>query len=235
MRVLTLVLYSEDLPVYKEHLKAWRMYSKSNSSFDVFFIISSSTCTKTKLIDDILYVSGEENLQTMTNKFISALDYFEYQNYDFILRTNMSSFWVFQNLIPVLEKLPRENLLAGEICENYFVSGAGMIFSPDVCDFLRYNRIALFQFASDILDDVKISIFLRTFYDITYTQIYPRRYDINVPDDGKEEKIPHDTFHFRVKQPTEKRYLEFEIMNNLYKRFYNNSNVLPNEPSSSQS
>lgn len=233
MRLLVLVVYSEDLPVHKEHLKAWRLYLKNHSSCDVYFIISSTAYTKTTLIDDILYVPGEENFETMAYKFIGALDFFDYKSYDFILRTNMSSFWVFHNLFQVLEQLPKENVLAGEVWGN-FVSGAGMLFTPDVCEILVYNRIGLSNFKTLAGDDIRISQYLNFFHDIPYTQLYPKRYDIEFPEDGTEEKIPSDIFHFRVKHVPEKRYLEYGIMCNLYKRFYN-SNVPPSEPSSSQS
>ena len=231
MKVLTLIIYSEDQPVYKEHLKAWRLYSKSNPSFDVYFMICSNDYNKTTLVDDILYVPGEESFENMPYKFISALDYFNYKNYDFILRTNMSSFWIFHNLLSVLENLPRQNCLAGENGGN-FISGAGMIFSPDVCDILVEHRGGVYDTKPREGDDVRISQYLNVHHNIPYTQTFPKRYDIQFPENGTEEKIPPNIFHFRVKHETEKRYLEYGIMLNLYKRFYVSNGLLPDAPSS---
>lgn len=234
MKVLTLIIYSEDLPVYKEHQKAWRLYSKSHPSFDVYFMICSPEYSKTTLIDDMLYVPGQENFGNMPYKFISALEFFDYKKYDFILRTNMSSFWVFDNLLPLLEVLPNEGLLAGESWGN-FISGAGMIFTPDVCDILVENKQGVYDTKPTEADDVRISQYLNEKHHIPYIQTFPKRHDIVFPEDGTEEKIPANVFHIRVKQELEKRHLEYGIMWNLYKRFYNsNGPQKPDEPSSLQ-
>ncbi len=219
MKILVLIIYSKDNPVYDEHLKAWRHYSKSNPSFEVYFMIHSNEISKPELRDDILYLPGEENFATMPFKFISSLHYFDYKKYDFILRTNMSSFYVFHNLLPVLEKLPKEKVMAGENGGN-FISGAGMIFSPDVCEILVNYGGGIHDIKPNEADDVRISQYLNVHHQIPYTQTYPKRYDIKHPENGTEEKIPSDVFHLRVKQETGERHYEYNIMMNLYKRFY---------------
>lgn len=235
MKVLVLVIYSNDLPVYENNLKGWRLYSKSNPSFDVYFMIHSKEVDKPELRDDILYLPGEENFATMPFKFTKSLEYFNYQKYDFVLRPNMSSFYVFHNLLPVLEALPKENLLAGE-CWGNFISGAGMIFSRDVCEILATYGEAIHKFKPFEGDDIRISQYLHFFHEIPYTQTQPKRYDVVDGENGTEEKIPSDVFHIRVKQLPEKRCLEYDIMYNLYKRFYtHNITSQPDESSSSQS
>jgi hypothetical protein len=225
MRVLVLVIYSENLPVYKEHLKAWRLYTKANPSFDVYFMTFSSEVKEKTLIDDILYIPGEESFRNLPLKFISALEFFPYRNYDFILRTNMSSFWVFHNLLPVLESLPTDSLFAGE-CHGDFISGSGMFFTPDVCDILvkRKERIVSFRIF-DVGDDVRISAYLAIHHDIHPTQLYPRCNYIVWPENGTESSIPETIFHFRLKQGDEYRKEEYGIMENLYKRFYLHQSV----------
>lgn len=220
MRLLTLVIYSENNPLYKEHLSVWRLYSKSSPFVDVYFMILSPTISEIRLEDDILLIPGEESYTNLPYKFISALEYLPFKNYDFILRTNISSFWVFHNLLPVLEKLPKQEVLAGET-DGSFVSGAGMLFSPDVCELLVKfkNRITTFH-PRDPGDDVRLSYYLNLHHDIQFTQLIPHRYHLWYPETGLEDAIPNNIFHFRLKQNDEHRDKEYQLMINLFHRFY---------------
>lgn len=222
MKVLVLVLYSEDLPVYKEHLKVWRMYAKSNPSFDVYFMKLSTEHDQVTVDGDFIYTPGEESLWNAPNKFISSVEACPYQSYNYIIKTSISAFWVLHNVIPVLEKLPNEKVFAGEVYGN-FVSGAGMIFSPDVCDILvkHKNDLLKIEFTQP-LEDVHMSFYLHKTHAIPFTQTFPKRFDIELPRNGTESDIPMDSFHFRVKQSPEERMREYDIMMNLYKKFYSN-------------
>ncbi len=220
MRLLVLVIYSEDNPLYKEHLRVWRLYSKKNASVDVYFMTLSPNVTEKILVNDILIIPGEESFKNLPYKFISALEYFPYQDYDYILRTNMSSFWVFHNLLSVLETLPREELLAGQT-DGSFVSGAGMLFTPDVCHILVRFKERIFSFRPrDLGDDVRLSYYLRIHHEIECTQLNPNTYHLWYPNTGLEDSIPKNIFHFRLKQNDEHRNKEYEMMMNLFNRFY---------------
>ena len=76
MKVLVLVIYSENDPVYKKHLECWRLYSKSHPSFDVFFITLSENIESIVLKDDILYIPGKEVFDNLAYKTIKAFQYF---------------------------------------------------------------------------------------------------------------------------------------------------------------
>lgn len=220
MRVLVLVIYSEDNPVYKEHLNGWRLYSKKHPSFHVYFMTLSKEYEKVTLKDDILYIPGEESFVNLPYKFISTLEYFNYREYDFILRTNMSSFWVFHNLLPVLETMPKEFLLAGET-DGTFVSGAGMLFTPDVCDLLVKFKERVYKFRpKDPCDDRRLSYYLNIHHGLECTSLIPDMYHLLYPKTGFEDEIPKNTFHFRLKQGDENRNKEYKMMENLFSRFY---------------
>ncbi len=221
MRVLVLIIYSEDLPSYLRNRDGWRLYSKKNPSFDVYFMKFSKDQQSVTIEGDMIYIPGEESLRNLSYKFITSLENIPFKSYNFILRTNISSFYVFHNLLPVLESLPKERLLAGEVNGNY-VSGAGMIFSPDVCELLVQNKDAVVNYDfADPFDDVIISFYLHKTHGIEYTQTYPIRVNIELPQNGTESTIPMNAFHFRLKQGTpEERMQEYDIMMNLYKKFY---------------
>ena len=75
MRLLVLVIYSEDNSLYKEHLNIWRLYSKKNTSVDVYFMTLSPNVTEKTLVDDMLIIPGEESFKNLTSplKFLTYL------------------------------------------------------------------------------------------------------------------------------------------------------------------
>lgn len=94
---------------------------------------------------------------------LSAMKYaLEQSDFDFIIRTNVSSYWNIPKLISELEKLPRANLYAGvnglidsgikkRLLKRKYVSGAGMIMTPDVAaKFVASYHL----FDLNVIDDV---------------------------------------------------------------------------------
>lgn len=59
--------------------------------------------------------------------------------YEYILRTNLSSFFIFSKLLLLLNALPKEKCFAGVSQNLDFVSGAGMIMSKDVAELFVEN------------------------------------------------------------------------------------------------
>jgi hypothetical protein len=233
MKVLVLVIYSENDPVYKKHLECWRLYSKSHPSFHVVFITLSEDIQTMVLKDDILYIPGKEVFPNVTYKTVKAFEYFLRDGYDLVLRTNMSSFWVFDNLLPIMETFPRQGLLAGELINGDLVSGAGMFISWDLCEILIKTLPYLETFQTYWPDDARISHFLRDFFGVQFQQTYPQRFDIVKRSQANEiHFISEETFHMRVylkADPPGDRDLEPQIMRDLYERFY--VKKLNNQPS----
>ena len=223
MKVLVLVIYSEEVSVYKEHLECWRKYSRSHPCFDVFFITLSNKVENITLANDMLFIPGEESLKNITYKTVKAFEVFQAFRYDFVLRTNLSSFWIFENLLPVLETFPKEGLLAGELINGDMVSGAGMFLTWDLCRLLVQTYKHLENYQVIWPDDARISHFLRELFQVRFLQTSPSRFDIlENPKKEQFDAIPLNTFHIRVRVCDEKgdRSLEPQIMNQLYDRFY---------------
>ena len=83
-------------------------------------------------------------------------------DFDFLVRTNESTYWNLDNLNELLSKLPLNKVYAGylerrEYPKVNFISGSGMIFSKDVVDLLITNHNHI---ESDFIDDVSIGRFL---------------------------------------------------------------------------
>ena len=232
MKFLILVIYSENDLVYIKHLECWRKYSKSHPSFDVFFITLSENVQEMVLKDDILYIPGPEIFPNVTYKTIKAFQYFRGAGYDLVLRTNMSSFWIFDKLLPIIETFPKEGFLAGELINGDLVSGAGMFISWDLCDILIQTLHHIETFQTFWPDDARISHFLRDFFGVRFYQTSPSRFDIIKRSQANEiHLVPEDAFHIRVylkADPPGDRDLEPKIMMDLYDRFYEKKMNLQN-------
>jgi hypothetical protein len=97
---------------------------------------------------------------------LSALEYVRLNfEYDFIVRTNVSSYWNVRNLITVLDGMPKNDLFMGvvgtanvENDELDFISGAGMIMSRNIVEKIIENRSKIdFSY----IDDVALGILAR--------------------------------------------------------------------------
>jgi hypothetical protein len=211
-----LIISSDNDPVYAEHRKVWSSYMNSNSQIECYFIQYRNG--PQAIEGNTFWLEGKESFPAILNKTLDSLDFFLKNNYDFIIRTNMSSIWNFTALLKHLETLPSEKVYNGAIGNHgiiQFVSGSGFIMSPDVAKLLLENR----QIAESVkvMDDVDIGYTLnkvgiecslgkrRDFY---YREMYDKSiYDSTV-------------YHYRIKwHNTNMRYEEVEVMRELLGKF----------------
>ena len=88
--------------------------------------------------------------------------------FDFCVRTNLSAIFPHANLTSIMSKLPREKCYAGIIGKykgkgHKYVSGAGMILSPDVIHLISLLAENKMETQNDKLsDDVRIGQYLGT-------------------------------------------------------------------------
>lgn len=204
MKILVLVISSSGEPVYRYHKKIWRSYCNSHSQFTTYFLESGSgnDC-------DTIYIPGEESLRHILTKTVYAFEHVNILEYDFIIRTNLSSLWNFTRTYEMLQLLPKENVYAGAFCSYYnvmYASGSGMIFTPDVCKKLLDNKDRLFEI--NIVDDVDIGSVMK---ELNIPLITLPKVDILRPD-----CTVNDGFHYRVKMIYgDCRMYEYTIMRNL--------------------
>jgi len=107
------------------------------------------------------------------------------EKFDFIVRTNVSSYWDLNSTVKLIERLPVKGVYAGNVvkaldCE--FVAGDGIIFSRDVASRISKNAHIL---DASVIDDVAIGR-LAEVIQIPFTHIPRRwirtRFDVNHPD-----------------------------------------------------
>lgn len=145
MRVLVLVISDDSLPVYAQNREAMReCVFNTHPDFDCYFIennpnVEASGITGARADTFVSKSYGGFGFPII-QKTAEAIAFFtEKTEYDFVLRTNLSSFWVFSLLARVVKTLPTKGCLYGIIGDHHnkpFVSGAGMLMSIDVARYI---------------------------------------------------------------------------------------------------
>lgn len=176
MKCLHLVLFSHS-PYYDEMYKLTREYYKKQSNVKTIYYAYSNTITDNfSLQDDILYIKGSETyVPGILLKTIQAFRYFEsnISEYDYIIRSNISTIVNFELLCQRLQQYPIEyggglnNLQwlhpeAGVKDKTWF----GTDFASGTC--IIFSQGAFIQMMSqihnvrlDIIDDLAIGILFR--------------------------------------------------------------------------
>jgi hypothetical protein len=206
----------KDLSIYKSMLELSTLYyekMREKYNFNYFFCefnndISETICQK----DHFIYIKGKEEFHKIYEKTVRSIDFINKNyTYDFLVRTNISSFWNIDNLFKISNQLPSVGCLAGVYMFNHFISGTGIILSRDVCEYLLTFPIGYFS------DDVLISDNLKRKYSIyrlddsvMYFSICDK---INIPDNID------NILYFRIKNNN--RVLDIEIFKILLRKIYN--------------
>jgi hypothetical protein len=107
IKLLVLIIASEDLPVYVELQKIWRAYMHSfPANVDAYFIKGDPNLpTKYQFVDDVIWSQTVENLiPGLINKTVLSLEAMlpKLHQYDYVLRANLSSFFHFPRLLEFL-------------------------------------------------------------------------------------------------------------------------------------
>lgn len=196
MKILSLILYSDDIPQYKQLMTLSQRYNeKISQQYDYkYFYLQMKEDLSTDILEDghFLYVKGKECLiPGMYDKLVSAIRYLDTRyEYDHLLRTNISSFWNMYNFFELVQRLPSSGA-AGIVVFNQFISGTGVIMSKDVA-----NTLATYP-NQNSLDDVLITGHLVKFTQISQVD------DSQMPYlcDGYTENIPNhsNVLYYRIK------------------------------------
>lgn len=175
-KTLILIIATDNVPAYKELQTIWESYMNSDPEhFEAYFIRANPDLPKPYEIrkNTITYKTHESYAPGIINKTIGCMEALESRldEFDFVIRTNLSSFYPFANLLKFLSGLPRENcycgisLWTGEIwlpnldtTHIPFVSGAGIIFSRDIVKLLLKEHRNYQRFKASLPDDVFIGL-----------------------------------------------------------------------------
>ncbi|MBA2369085.1 MAG: hypothetical protein H0V82_08705 [Candidatus Protochlamydia sp.] len=241
LKVLVLIIASDNTEAYLELQKVWKAYMHScPEHIEVYFIKGNPDLpTSFEIRGDDLFVKTEEGyIPGIINKTILSMEAMlpRFKEFDFVLRTNLSSFYVFPRLLNFIRNLPPKKCYCGfqmHIPASWtpklgfinFVSGAGFILSIDLVEMLIREKCYLLKYKCDLPDDVLIGLF---FQKRSILSLPAERMDIGTLEEWNAQKdnISENAFHFRAKNHTNLRTAaesfsdELHINQELLKIFY---------------
>lgn len=217
LKVLVLVISSENFPVFPYLQKIWKSYMHLDPEhIEAYFIKGDPDLpSDSEIREDIIWTKSDENyIPGILNKTVLAMEHMapRLKEFDYVVRTNLSSFYYFPNLLKYLQNLPREN------CYNAFIGyvdgapyggGAGIIFSRDLVELMIADKHQL-MYDKSHYDDVVIGRYLLG----KGIEVTPApRVDIfsYYSWSMNKNKIPADAFHFRFKHENENLRVTEEV------------------------
>lgn len=233
-KLLVLIIASDNHPAYIELQKIWRAYMHLDPQHvEAYFIKGDPNLPHDFEIkgDTIWSKTQECFVPGIVNKTVLSLEALRDRRmeFDFVLRTNLSSFLVFPRVLKFLETLPKTRcycstiLRGGDDGSIVFGSGAGFFLSRDLAELMVEKKHLIFLNNCLYPDDVLVGYF----YQHERVQMLPLgapRLDFPTLDTwltGKD-RIPADVFHIRTKHPDHLRTThEVYIQAQLLQMFYN--------------
>ena len=198
MKILHLIIYSkskysDDVQegVYENMYKVLsKYYKKYNNNVKTYFIKYNNNVKKTYgkdyiINDDIIHIDGEESfIPGILEKCIVAFKIFSNIEYDYMVRSNISTIIEFNNLITYLNNKPIEYYGSGKLV-NLQWNGGGIndstwyntIFASGTSIILTNTAVKNIisdeeKMRKNIIDDVSIGIYVREYHkDIKPHQI----------------------------------------------------------------
>jgi len=223
MKVLFLILASGggSYPKFEEQ---WKRYMNSNPSCECYFYKYSSV---EELSGNTLFLKGTENMHNLYKKTLDALKFFEHRldEFDFICRPNLSSFFIFDRYLKFLEGLPKTMCVEGVVGNHGgipFPAGSGFSFTPDIAKILLKRQDKQFHIDDVTFGKVCKEIGIKIYRDKTS----PRRVDI-LKDSTYTAMIEQirsnpKIFHMRLKQTaSSNRSADLKNYTKLVDEFYN--------------
>ena len=225
-KTLVLIIASDNQPLYNELQKIWRSYMDSDPNhFDCYFLKNKEDLeVPVKLDNKTIWCRAEEQVELpgLLNKTLISLNFLKdsLDNYDFVIRTNLSSFWIFKNLLSFLKTSPTKNFYSGIIHgKNWdfldgkgWICGAGIILSTDLAITLIEHRDYLLNpnnwhgakhddtMIAQFFHDRNIQLSLSNYLEISSCKDLSKFY----------QHAQNNVFHIRVKTSYKNR-LPFEL------------------------
>ncbi len=182
--------------------------------------------TETQIKGDVIWCKTEENLiPGLLKKTVLGMEAMlpRLDEFNFVIRTNLSSFFVFSRLLKFLELLPATGCYYASSLHSkgvIFGSGAGIILSPDLVKYIIASKQKLMD--QPVIDDVMLGHLL--LQHGKKELLSASRMDFPNMETWLQEKdaIPDYIYHFRCKHenPDLRNCDEVFIQNELVKMFY---------------
>ncbi len=201
MRIAVLIICSDNKPIYKHLQESCKKFMHSDPEhIDAYFLRGDPSIQNIcEIRGDTIYAQTEESINPgLQNKTILALEHIlsQEKKYDYIIRANLSTFYIFPRLLEFLNNCPKTRYYAGPIMGMGFASGSGFIMSRDVAKLAAQHKNHFFN-NSRSLEDVLFGVFFRN-HGIAL-QEYPFKAVYTLEDwNTMKDRIGSNIFQFRV-------------------------------------
>ena len=204
--IIFLIISSNDQDVYLQMKLLSSKYYNLYSNIKYFFVELRNDIIESIIEENnFLYVKGTESIiPGMYQKTMKAIEYVSNNyTYDYIVRTNLSTFWNIPNLFKLCETFPKTNFAGGYNIQG-FISGTGIIMSPDVATILYRT-----PYIPIIHDDVAISDVFRL-HNIPLYNITEYKWGFLVP---QSDILPNNCRYLNIDDSNFDDILNFRIKN----------------------
>ena len=139
---LIILIIASDAPHYEVFKKCWMEYMNKNENIKSFFLYSNENMDTDIYItkDSITYNCKESLIPGILYKTIAGYYFCQKKlSYDFMLRTNLSSFIIFPNILKYLNSIEKQNIWVSNLELMPFISDTNMGEYYEVLEMLRKN------------------------------------------------------------------------------------------------
>ena len=176
-KILNLILYSND-EKYDQMKDILVKHNKKHNITSYFYCYKSDMTVSHEIIDNVLYIQGKESyIPGILEKTLYALDVFKNDDYDYVVRSNISTvinyyelfkylsiskfdyggpLYYYGNLVDLEAGMTKEK--NDKYKNHHFVSGICIIFSKIAIKLLTDNKKDVLAYG--LIDDVAIGVYL---------------------------------------------------------------------------
>lgn len=239
-KVLVLIIASSGTQAYLELQKVWESYMHTDPEhFEVYFIRGNpELASSSEIKENSLFVMSEESfVPGILKKTVLSMEAMlpRLHEFDYVLRTNLSSFYVFPRLLNFLKTLPPHRCYCGvqlhtptphpQLGMINYISGAGIILSTDLVEMLVHGKEEVFKTSHLLADDELLGLFFQRRGVFT---LPAARTDFPTREvwDKTKDQIAENAFHFRAKNNYNIRTAEESFADEIFidlellKKFY---------------
>ena len=202
---------------YNKNKRVMMKFMNKHPDIKTFFIYGRVPKSSVPHCKHDLFFNCSESLRPgiLIKSLMAFTHILKNYDFDYVVRTNISTFWNFEGLSKVLDKLPKTNCLAGRVEKHRFITGTNITISKDLVEYITQNtnRIRIHR-----CDDVEISQFFKRELKTPFIRV--KRCDLfikNFP--TRRRDIPKTFVCYRLKTP-HNRLIDSKKMERLYQVFY---------------
>lgn len=218
-KLIVLIIYSENIPVFKEMKALSTKYHELYADTVKYFYVQYNNEITEDLCEtgNIIHVCGNESGTEgygIYAKTIKAMQHIiNKYDFEFVMRTNISSFLCLDNILKYLDTIPKSGY-AGGYSWGTHLSGTGIFMSRDVIEILTKDIRHLVPY-----DDYNISAIIKQ--NKIKTKCIQIPYSIRFVENNKyDENLYYDknVLYFRIKNKD--REIDIMYFKNFLKRIY---------------